>query len=134
MRKRKNSVVLFSIGAVGYGLIEVLWRGHTHWSMLTAGGICFVFFAKIGEKLKHTSLLLKAIIGSGFITLVELIFGVIFNIILKKNVWDYSKLPLNIGGQICILYSFFWALLSMVFIPFAVFVNGKLKNKNFISG
>ena len=134
MRKRKNSVVLFSIGAVGYGLIEVLWRGHTHWSMLTAGGICFVFFAKIGEKLKHTSLLLKAIIGSGFITLVELIFGVIFNIILKKNVWDYSKLPLNIGGQICILYSFFWTLLSMVFIPFAVFVNGKLKNKNFISG
>lgn len=128
MSNRKNSFILFSIGAVGYGLIEVLWRGHTHWSMLSAGGICFVFFAKIGEKMRNASLIFKALIGSGFVTLIELIFGIVFNIILKKNVWDYSKLPLNIGGQICILYSFFWALLSLIFIPFAVLVNKKLKN------
>lgn len=119
--------MLFSIGALGYGLLEVLWRGYTHWSMLTAGGICFIFFAKIGEKLKNTSIFLKAVIGSCFVTSIEFIFGVVFNIILKKNVWDYSKLPLNIGGQICLLYSAIWALLSIVFIPFACYISKKLR-------
>ena len=39
MKSGKEKIVLFSIGAMGYGLIEILWRGYTHWSMLTAGGI-----------------------------------------------------------------------------------------------
>jgi len=127
MGKTKVGMMLFSIGAVGYGLLEVLWRGYTHWSMLGAGGICFVFFAKIGEKMKNTGIFIKAIIGSGFVTAIEFIFGIIFNIILKKNVWDYSKLPFNIGGQICVLYSFIWAIISIICIPFAAFVSRRLK-------
>ncbi len=123
----KNSMIIFSIGALGYGLIEILWRGHTHWSMLTAGGFCFSFFAKIGEKLQNTSLFLKAVIGSGFITAIEFIFGIVFNIILKKNVWDYSKMPFNIAGQICLLYSFFWGILSIIFIPLACSLSKKLR-------
>lgn len=126
MKFKKNSI-LFSIGAIGYGLIEIIWRGYTHWSMLGAGGICFMFFAFLSDKLKNARLLFKAVLASGFITTIELIFGIFFNIILKKNVWDYSKLPFNIGGQICLMYSFLWMLLSIVFIPFAGFVNRKLK-------
>ena len=126
MRKAKNNIIIFSFGALGYGLMEILWRGYTHWSMLTAGGICFVFFAKISEKLKNTGLLIKSFIGSGFITAIELVFGIIFNVILKKNVWDYSKLPLNLGGQICALYSFIWLIISAFFIPLAGFMNKKL--------
>ena len=127
MAKTKIRLMLFSIGAVGYGLLELMWRGYTHWSMLGAGGICFMFFAKIGEKMKNTSLFIKALIGSGFVTLIELFFGIIFNIILKKNVWDYSKMPFNIGGQICALYSFFWVIISIFCIPFAGFVSKRLK-------
>lgn len=127
MKLVKEKFVLFSIGAFGYGLIEILWRGYTHWSMLTAGGICFLFFAKLGEKLKNTGLFIKAVIGSTFITTIEFIFGLIFNIILKKNVWDYSKMPLNFCGQICALYSFFWLIASIIFIPFACLVSKKLK-------
>lgn len=127
MAKNTQRLMLFSIGAVGYGLLEVIWRGYTHWSMLGAGGICFMFFAKIGEKMKNAGIFMKAVIGSGFVTAIELIFGIIFNIILKKNVWDYSKMPFNFGGQICMLYSFFWALISIVCIPFASFVSKRLK-------
>ena len=127
MKSGKEKIVLFSIGAMGYGLIEILWRGYTHWSMLTAGGICFMFFAKLGEKCKNISLFIKALIGSAFITTIEFIFGLIFNIILKKNVWDYSKMPLNLCGQICALYSTIWLLLSIIFIPFACLVSKKLK-------
>lgn len=129
MPKANAKLILFSIGAAGYGLLEILWRGYTHWSMLGAGGICFMFFGTIGEKFKKSGILLKALIGSGFITAIELIFGIIFNIILKKNVWDYSRMPLNLGGQICALYSFFWIILSIIFIPFATFISHKLRSK-----
>ncbi len=126
MEKNKNRLMLFSIGAVGYGLLEIIWRGYTHWSMLSAGGICFLFFAKIANKMKHVSILLKGIVGSCFVTTIELIFGIVFNIILKKNVWDYSKLPLNFVGQICALYSFIWVIISIVCIPFAGFLSHRL--------
>ena len=128
MKNIKNTLLFFSIGAMGYGLIELLWRGHTHWSMLTCGGLCFSFFGKISRKFKNLSLLYKAIIGSAFVTGLELVYGVIFNIILKKNVWDYSAIPLNFKGQICLLYSVFWWLLGLIFIPFADFLNNRLKN------
>ena len=41
MEKFKQNLIVYSIGAVGYGIIEVLFRGYTHWSMLIAGGLCF---------------------------------------------------------------------------------------------
>lgn len=124
---KKANFILFPIGALGYGLIEILWRGHTHPSMLTAGGICFVFFAKIGERFKKASLLTKAVLGSAFVTFIELIFGIIFNILLKKDVWNYSKMPFNFKGQICLLYSFFWGILSLAFIPLAARIKGRLQ-------
>lgn len=128
MLKIKQNIIFFSIGALGYGLIEILWRGYTHFSMLLAGGICFSFFGFLGDEFKKLSLFTKAIIGSAFITTIELIFGYIFNILLGKNVWDYSKLPLNFKGQICLLYSIFWAFLSVLFIPFASKVKRRLQN------
>ena len=126
---KKVNFLMFPIGALGYGLIEILWRGYTHFSMLLAGGICFVTFAKIGEKFKNASLFIKALLGSLFVTAIELIFGIFFNIILKKNVWDYSKLPFNFKGQICLLYSVFWGILSLAFIPLAASIKGRLQKQ-----
>ena len=119
--------MIFSIGACGYGLLEILWRGYTHWSMLGAGGLSFLGLSAIQNRMRSFGLVTKAIIGSGLITAIEFVFGVIFNIVLKKNVWDYSRMPFNIGGQICMLYSFFWVLISIVCIPFACFISRKLK-------
>lgn len=130
MNATKTSALLFGIGGALYGIIEILWRGHTHPSMISAGGICFVLFSKIGEKLQNTGLFFKAFIGSAVITFIELIFGLFFNVILKKNVWDYSKMPFNFFGQICALYSFFWFILSLIGIPFANFCKRELKKLN----
>ena len=42
MVKKGELLSVFSIGAAGYSLLEILWRGNTHWTMTLAGGICFV--------------------------------------------------------------------------------------------
>ncbi len=127
MSKRKCNFLIFSIGACGYGMIEVIWRGYTHWSMLCAGGFSFLGLSSISRQMKRCGRFLKAAAGSAFITGIEYIFGVVFNIILKKNVWDYSRMPFNVSGQICALYSFFWLLLSFVGVPFAGMISKRLE-------
>ena len=52
--------------------------------------------------------------GAIIITLLELIAGIIVNIILGWNVWDYSNLPGNLLGQICPQFTVLWFLLSAV--------------------
>ena len=116
---------MFAIGGIGYGIIEILWRGYTHWAMLVAGGICFILFSGIAEKFKKRSLFFKAVICSLSVTAVEIVFGVIFNIILKEGIWDYSNQPLNFMGQICLLYTVLWGVLGFVFIPLAEVLNKK---------
>ncbi len=125
LNKKISDLTLFGTGALGYGLIEILWRGRTHWSMVLAGGISFWGLSKISSKYKKFNLFIKSVMGCGFITALELVFGFVFNILLKRKIWDYSKMPFNIGGQICPLYSFFWFALSFIFIP----VTDKIKQK-----
>ncbi|MCQ2478232.1 MAG: putative ABC transporter permease [Clostridia bacterium] len=126
MKKAKKNLVIFSVGAVGYGMIEILWRGYTHITMLFAGGFSFLGLNFIST-LKKLSRVKKSVLASIFITSVELIFGIIFNVILKKKIWDYSKLPFNFLGQICPRYSFFWAILSFMFLPLANGISRKLE-------
>ena len=71
----KNYFVLFGLGAFSYGLLEVIWRGYSHWSMMIAGGLCFVAFSLISEKFSGIPLLYKCILGSLTVTATELVFG-----------------------------------------------------------
>lgn len=109
-------LLLFCLGAVGYGFIEMLWRGYTHPSMMLAGGIAFCLLAVIEKKLKPLRFIYRCIAGGLMITAIEAIFGFIFNIWLSQNVWDYSLLPLNYKGQVCILYTVLWCFLSAPFL------------------
>lgn len=97
----------------GYGLLEILFRGYTHWSMLVTGGLCFLIFYIVNFILKNNSLLIRCIIAMIVITTLEFIVGYIVNIILKWNVWDYSNMFLNLMGQICALYSSIWFSLGV---------------------
>ncbi len=119
----------FSFGAIGYGALELLWRGRTHWSMLIAGGLSFLGLKEIGQKMKNSGLVKKALAGSLIITSIEFFFGFLFNIILKKNVWDYSKLPFNFKGQVCARYSILWGILSIIIIPVALALDKHLQKE-----
>lgn len=36
--------------------------------------------------------------------------------LLGSRSWDYSAMPLNLNGRICLMYSFFWGLLGVIWI------------------
>lgn len=117
MDELKEASAVFAIGAVGYSVIELLWRGHTHWSMSVAGGICFSLITAIEKKFPDIRYLYKCIMGSISITAVELAFGVVFNMLLDKNVWDYSGIKFNLLGQVCLLYTVLWGFLTALALP-----------------
>ncbi len=119
MKRIKADSIIFLTGSLGYGLIEILWRGRTHWSMTLAGGICFIAFKEIASRMSQFPALYRSVAASAAVTGVELIFGLVFNVLLKENVWDYSRMPFNFMGQICLLYSVLWGLLAIPFVPFA---------------
>jgi uncharacterized membrane protein len=53
-------------------------------------------------------------IAAGIITAVEFVSGLILNLWLNLGVWDYSHMPLNLFGQICLPYAGLWFALSAV--------------------
>ena len=112
MKKIIKYTIIYTIGGLLYGLTELLFRGHTHWSMLVAGGVCFVFLYLITTKSRDAAWK-KCVMGGAVITTVEFVTGGIVNLGLGWNVWDYSGHPLNLLGQICLLFTFLWMLLSL---------------------
>ena len=108
----KRCYFIFLIGGAGYSLIEILWRGYTHPSMALVGGLCMVAIYFINGLFSDKPRALRAIICAAAISLIELISGIIINVVLRLGVWDYSEMPFNFKGQICLVYSFLWFLLS----------------------
>jgi uncharacterized membrane protein len=104
---------VFLIGGIGYGIIEILFRGYTHWSMLLTGGACFFLFYMINYTLPSNSLVVKCIIATIIITTFEFIVGYIVNIVFNLNVWDYSNMPYNVKGQICLGFSTIWLIFGI---------------------
>ena len=105
--------VVFLFGAINYMAIEILWRGYTHWTMAIAGGFCAMFIYIINMKFKGLNLICKAFVGALLIIFLELIIGIIINIILGWNVWDYSQKTFNFMGQICLEYFILWFFLCI---------------------
>ena len=114
-RRIAANAVNFLFGAVGYGLIEILWRGRTHISMLLLGGLCFSFIRCLASRSKKNIFSLS-LLSALFITGAEFMAGCAVNLWWHLNVWDYSAYRFNLLGQICLLYSVLWFFLSFAVI------------------
>ena len=123
----KKRLIFLTVGGVGYTVIELIWRGRSHWTMSLAGGICFLAFSGIANTLKGYPLILKAAVASVFVTALELGLGLVVNKLFDKEVWDYSDKRFNLLGQICPLYSALWLGLGIVFLPLADFMNKRIE-------
>lgn len=88
---------------------------HSHWTMGILGGISFISIGLINEIFEwNTPLLLQCVIGGEIITIYELIAGIILNIWLRMGIWDYSRMPFNILGQISLPFTLAWCGLSLI--------------------
>ena len=126
MRVWKN-LVLFYLGGMLYIALELLWRGWSHGSMFVVGGLCFLLIGGIDAVFPDMPLLIQSVLGACLVTALELISGLILNLWLGMGVWDYSYLPLNLMGQVCMAYFFLWILVSLL----AVFLEDQLRQRLF---
>ncbi len=112
-----KNMTLYTIGGGSYVLLELLYRGRSHWSMFALGGACFLAIGIPGRKLKKRHLAIRSLLGSATITAGELLCGLTLN--RDYRIWDYRALPLNFRGQICVPFSLIWigvsALAAVVF-------------------
>lgn len=104
---------VFALGALGYGWLEILWRGFTHWSMLLTGGFCFLMIYWLNVLGQRWRWYWQGLTGALWITGAELATGIWVNLILHWQVWDYSRLFFHWNGQISLLYSVLWFFLSI---------------------
>lgn len=114
IRHLEEDLSLFIIGGGGYIILEILWRGYSHWSMFITGGLCVVLVCEMDrQRRRDTHFLARCIYGAVIITSVEFLVGCIVNLWLRWNIWDYSSVPLNLMGQISLPFTMAWLLLSM---------------------
>ena len=106
--------LIFLTGSCAYPTLEMIWRGRTHYSMALAGGVCLYLINRVCcEKMRGKRISSRCVTASAIITGVELATGLIFNDLMGCNVWDYSNMPMNLMGQICLPYSLLWCGLAL---------------------
>lgn len=109
-----EALFFFFFGGTLYYCLELIFRGHSHYSMILCGGLVFYFVSLMNrhcEKVLH--LVTRLILSSMIITGTELIFGIIFNLHFGYSVWDYSEHAIHYRGQICLTFSILWFFLSL---------------------
>lgn len=115
---------MFLVGYFCYMGIEVMFRGYTYILMGITGGIAFIIIDKINNIFSFDmDVLLQSTIGSAIITLFELVIGLGLKFFNLPAMWDYSNLPFNYKGVICLPFSILWILLSFFVILLADAIN-----------
>ena len=141
MNNFKKSILLFIVMGVVYlnleifmramrgdlfkaGFHDVKWISLAGWTslwMFLIGGINGLFIGSLNEGTKKVPVPLwaQSLIGMLIIFLIEFFSGFILNVRLKLNIWSYKGWPLNIMGQITLLYIPLWFLM----IPFVIWLD-----------
>lgn len=110
--KLSQGLFAFLMGYFIYSMIEILNRGYTHWTMALTGGTVMVILYAINRR-NTTTLIKSCLLGAVIITAIEFSVGVVVNIIMGWQVWDYSTVPMNLLGQICLPFSAAWFMLCI---------------------
>ncbi|OZG59940.1 hypothetical protein BLEM_2115 [Bifidobacterium lemurum] len=75
-------------------------------------GALAIFFALRGLRKGHQVFIVGALLGG----VLEYSMSVIQQYLLGSRSWDYSQLPLNIGGRTTVPFMLFWGLLCFVIV------------------
>ena len=108
----KKEFFIFIIFGISYFTLEILYRGYSHWTMIFLGGIVSVLIGLINEITPNMRMGKQMLLVTMLINVFEFILVYILNIKLGLGIWDYSNIPFNVMGQICLPFSFLWFVLS----------------------
>ena len=112
--KISSHILRWLFGGCLYGLLEIAWRGYTHWTMILLAALLCIPLDIANEHIPwDMPLPLQGVLGGLTITAMEFVTGLIVNVWLGLGVWDYSNQLGNILGQICPLYTILWCLLAI---------------------
>ena len=113
------SMLMWTWGGTLYFFMEVVYKtltgnpDHISWTMIIVAFILCIPLERFGDELPwEMPMILQTIICAVAITITELISGLILNVWLGLHVWDYSELPFNFMGQICLQFSLLLVVLS----------------------
>lgn len=112
---RLKELFLFWFGGSFYVTLEVFYRGYSHVSMFILAGVVFTLVGLLNEVLPwEFDLVWQDIIGTGIALIGEYTTGMIVNVKMGLNVWDYSDKFLNLNGQICLEFGLIWIPLILL--------------------
>lgn len=113
------AMLMWVFGGTLYFFMEVIYKtavGHQaqiSWIMILVAILLCIPLERFGYNLPwEMPMYQQVLISACAITIVEFISGLIINIWLGLNVWDYSNMPYNIMGQICPQFFIVWIGLS----------------------
>lgn len=122
MKKFIGKLGLFLSCGLIYCMIEILFRGWSHWSMFILAGFLGVFcIDSINNILSFDcDYLLQILISTVLTTIAEGISGIILNVWLQLNIWDYSKMTWGtfFYGQCNLIFCLGWTLIIGLFAIF----------------
>jgi len=78
-------------------------------SIYGVGAVVMILFLQYFKRNRLTLFVGGFFIGS----ITEYLVSLIGELILHVKWWDYSNMPLNINGRICLYYSIFWGILAI---------------------
>lgn len=108
-------LTLFLVGYCTYLAIEVTYKNISYPLMGVVGGISLLLFDQINNRISwELDLLLQGCIGSAIVTGFEFVVGEGLKILNQPPMWDYSNMPLNYDGVICLPFSIIWVFVTIL--------------------
>lgn len=120
-------LALWFVLGMCYCTLELLWRGYTYVEMLPVGGLCGLMVGLLNQHCKDMRMWNQAAVGTIWTLCIEYSSGLILNVRLGLGIWDYSKVPFNLNGQICLPMAVIWFFLM----PFAIYLDDFIRWKLF---
>ena len=131
----QKSLIHFGFLGLVFLLVEYIFRclfydsNYFHPALLLmffVGGLCSLSIGQLNEigwVNKNINIFWQSFIGMWMILIIEFFSGVSLNLILKLDIWSYSKIPGNLMGQICIPFAFIWFCLC----PFGFWLDDTIR-------
>ena len=119
---------IFIFFSVGGFLIETVWcllkngyiesrKGLVFGPFCPIYGVASLILIVLLSSFNHNKL--KLALGSFFYgSLIEYLFSFFQQNLFGSTSWDYSDMPFNINGRVCLLYSLFWTILGVILIKY----------------